>query len=922
LAHAAHRAGRAARSSAALLGQVEEGGGYPVGRVPQLAALDRLVADLAGGRGGVLWVEGEPGIGKSLLVDELVARLPPGTTVLRAAAGELTRPFPLQAMARALGVGGAADSAGRLDPVLAAGEQMLALIDRHCCGPVLLVLEDLQWADEASVTLWTRLTLAVDQLPLLLVGTRRPAPDGARLDQLRAAVEAAGGTVLALDPLTPDDVRTLAARLLGREPDRALLALLAEAGGNPSYVRELVVALPDRPASLTAAIHRRLATLEPGSQDVLRLAALLGREFAVQDLALATVRQAAELMPELEAAAAAGILDATDERLVFRHDVVREVLVDDTAPSLRAALHSQFAQALAESGAGLGAVAPHLLAGASTLQPWTARWLAGLPEAALYTAPEVAIELLERAVRAPGVVDRWTVLAARLATLYLVTGRDDDADGLAAEVLRADVDPDERGRMLLLRVRVSSRRTRTEVGLGEVAAALADERLPPVWAARIRARRAIMLFKLGRFREARTEAERALADATAVADAIGAGTGRLVLGQLAGDASALEHIDAGLFGLGADPEAMDLRLLLLNNRLAALNNLGRGAEFRTAVDQALILADQAGSARSGWLLGAAAMGLFDFGDWDGALLHLDSMQSPQPASVRMTRHGLAALIAGHREDWPRLREHVAVAAELPITAGDTRILSGYLVAARALRAQADGDLDRAVDELATWLDPDLGYDAGERYMWLPDLVRLALAAGRADVARAAAAASEADARSQDDGGPGPRPRQRLAAEFCRGQLTDDVAALKRVAATARRYGWVPLEASVTEEAAVRLAAARDVPRARAALGDAVRSYTQLGATWDVRRADARLRAHGVRRGPRSLHRRPDSGWSALTPTERRVADLVAAGRSNPDIAAELVISRRTVQTHVSHILRKLALTTRTDIHPIPAGHDA
>ena len=98
--------------------------------------------------------------------------------------------------------------------------------------------------------------------------------------------------------------------------------------------------------------------------------------------------------------------------------------------------------------------------------------------------------------------------------------------------------------------------------------------------------------------------------------------------------------------------------------------------------------------------------------------------------------------------------------------------------------------------------------------------------------------------------------------------------------------------------------------------------THLGATWDVRRADARLRAQGVRRGPRSLHRRPATGWSALTTTERRVADLVAAGRSNPDIASELVISRRTVQTHVSHILRKLALTTRTDISPILAHHDA
>ncbi|HVC72410.1 MAG TPA: ATP-binding protein, partial [Mycobacteriales bacterium] len=128
-----------------------------VGRAPQLAALDRLVADLAAGRGRVLWIEGEPGIGKSLLVDELVERQPGGCTVLRAAAEELTRPFPLRAMARALGEGAAVESAGVLDPVLAAAERMLELVDRLCGqGPVLLAVEDLQWADEASVTLWGR----------------------------------------------------------------------------------------------------------------------------------------------------------------------------------------------------------------------------------------------------------------------------------------------------------------------------------------------------------------------------------------------------------------------------------------------------------------------------------------------------------------------------------------------------------------------------------------------------------------------------------------------------------------------------------------------------------------------------------------------------------------------------------------------
>ena len=85
------------------------------------------------------------------------------------------------------------------------------------------------------------------------------------------------------------------------------------------------------------------------------------------------------------------------------------------------------------------------------------------------------------------------------------------------------------------------------------------------------------------------------------------------------------------------------------------------------------------------------------------------------------------------------------------------------------------------------------------------------------------------------------------------------------------------------------------------------------AAWDVLRADSRLRALGVRRGSRGPRRRPPTGWEALTPTEVRIAELVAAGRSNPDIAGDLLLSRRTVQSHVSHILAKLGAQSRVGI---------
>jgi DNA-binding CsgD family transcriptional regulator len=101
--------------------------------------------------------------------------------------------------------------------------------------------------------------------------------------------------------------------------------------------------------------------------------------------------------------------------------------------------------------------------------------------------------------------------------------------------------------------------------------------------------------------------------------------------------------------------------------------------------------------------------------------------------------------------------------------------------------------------------------------------------------------------------------------------------------------------------------------ARAHFTDAFTIYTQLGAAWDLARAQAAFRTYGIRRGPRVKHRRADQGWESLTPTELKIVDLVKRGMSNPEIAAHLFLSRRTVQTHVSHVLAKLNLHSRIDI---------
>jgi DNA-binding NarL/FixJ family response regulator len=93
----------------------------------------------------------------------------------------------------------------------------------------------------------------------------------------------------------------------------------------------------------------------------------------------------------------------------------------------------------------------------------------------------------------------------------------------------------------------------------------------------------------------------------------------------------------------------------------------------------------------------------------------------------------------------------------------------------------------------------------------------------------------------------------------------------------------------------------------------VEIYASLGAATDVARLQAQFRQHGIRRGPTARHRQARSGWDSLTPTEAKVAALVAEGLSNPEIATKLLLSRRTVATHVSHILRKLGVHSRIDI---------
>ncbi|MEU7821666.1 AAA family ATPase [Catellatospora sp. NPDC049133] len=913
-----------------------------VGRDLEAAQLRDVVAKLAGGHGGVAWLEGEPGIGKSALVDAMARDAEAvGCRVLRASGDELMRAFPLRMMADALDVSaGSADpgrqhiarllrgepvESGTLDPVLAAGERMLALVDRLCAEqPVLLVLEDVHWADEPSLLLCHRLGRAVDQIPLLLVLTSRPTAPRTTAARLRGLVRERPGVHLDLEPLTEADTAALVARLAGGPPGPRLRAELARAGGNPLYLREMVEALvrdealvTDGPVrelrldvtttapSLVAVITRRLDSLSEATVGALRLAALLRREFDAGHWSEVSGRPMTELAAATEEAVGAGVLAAAGERLTFRHDVIRQVLADQLPMAVRHGLHRHAARALAQVGAGVDEVSPHLLATSGPVDGWAPAWLAGLPEAMLYAAPDVAVELLVRATAPPVPADELhEALLARLALALFWLGRDEQACQVAEQVLHRTTDPARQTRLRILAIRAAGRMRRFEQALALTRPATD---LPPQWRARLQAWRAMILAFVDRLDEAAAEANEALDSALACGDSLGVGYAHNTLAYLAPAPDQLCHIDAAIAALGDDVEATDLKMLLTGNRLHRLLANGRRAELEDSLAEALVRAEQVGSIRAGIMFAQAAGACYMYGRWDDAVMYADRPDQELLATPALSYlHAIVALIAMHREDHATATARLHAAGFLDPDAQPRWVSAfGVVAEAVAMHAETGGDPAAGLALRTSYLDLPPGPARASRSDEATQLVRAALARGETAIAAAAAAAVQAD--------PDPAPDRLLAIRCCRAMLAGDAAELLAVADEYERWGWPPHRAFALEEAAVLLARRADQAGARAPFTEALGTWLDLGATWEARRVEARLRPFGVRRGPRTIRRRPAHGWDALTPTERHVARLVAKGMSNPDIAAELFVSRNTVQTHVSRVLSKLQMRSRIEL---------
>ncbi|HVL85399.1 MAG TPA: AAA family ATPase [Pseudonocardia sp.] len=914
----------------------------------ELAVIEAAVARVPDGRGGTLVIEGPAGVGKTRLLG--VARTLAGDRdmlVLSARASPLEREFAfgvvrglLEPALRAadpadrarLLAGAAQLAAPVLDPGAEVGTPtfatlhglywlLAALAEQQ---PLVLAVDDAHWADVPSLRALAHLAHRIDELPILLALTARPAEPGAPAEWLDALREEVGTTVLRPEPLTPTATGSLVRAVLGDRVDCAFAAACHEVtGGNPmllgALVRSLrqagvlpradaVPAVHERaPAIVSAFVLPRLRHLSREDSAVARALAVLGPGSALRHLAAVAGLDPAAAARAVDRLGAAELVVA-EPAPAFAHPLLGQVIAERIPVGERHAAHRRAAHELAADHAPAEAVAAHLLQVEPLRDAWAVERLRAAARTALAKgAPETAITYLGRALAEPPGDD---VRREVLFELGDALCRHGPTEGFArlAEALELTTAPAERDRIALQlarRLLVAWEVPRAFAVLERAVAEL-DVRGDgdPQAALMIQAE----LVGLARA-DPRTRAEaRRRLDRLRPRAGPDTAAGCALLANLAVEAlqkpgradeavALAVRATAGVAELDGGPFEIGVLYLAVGVMLAA-----------GALDEALVAADRTVDRvrRRGARpeLGAALAMRADAGARRGALLDAD-------ADARLALE----MIADVDMPYPR------------------RLLTGYLLPTLVER----GLLDEAERDLA-----GLAVDHHQVHL-LAAVGRLRTAQGRPTEAREHLLDCGARLHRRGWNHPGLVPWRTDAALAC--HLLGETERARELAgealAQARRYdaaiplgralrttGMVAGELDATREAVAVLAstpARLEHAHALVELGAALRRANhradareplragldlahRCAATALAERATEELTAAGAR--PRTPLR---TGVEALSPSERRVARLAAEGRSNRDIAQALFVTTKTVELHLSATYRKLGVSARGEL---------
>ncbi len=814
--------------------------------------------------------------------------------------------------------------------------------------PLVLVVEDLHWADMSTRDLMSFLFTRPFSQPVALVASYR-SDDLHRKHPLRGKVaewsrlQGVGRT--ALEPLGAADVRELVACLHAGLTDDEVTAVVERAEGNAFFVEELVGATSATneaglPADLAEVLLVRLDRLDDTARRVVRSASVAGRRVTHELLAVAADLDDAALDEGLRTAVERNILVASDRHYAFRHALLGEAVYDDLLPGERVRLHGSYAAAIGAGRArGTAAeLARHALLAHDDETALTASIRAG-HEAAAIGGPHEAAQHFERALRlvsglgTTSIVDRGQ-LAVDAADALTASGHPERAAALLAEQLAClpdDTSPTSRALMLAARAvaltAIENEEDPPAISAEAVRLVPEDDTLAR---ARVLTAHAHVLANYWRQQEAQQVGLEALAladklnrsdlasDVITTLSALRLGTTKERLRQ------ALREAIERSVESGAVHAELRGRYLLARS-YQDWGELDEADEwFRSAVDRAqaagIEWAPYASGAR--WHLTWVRM---TRGDWDGVLALTDLGESHPPpmaramfttlrAAIRVSRgEDLSDELRDLRPMW-RLDGALAVHAAAQEIALATR-------AGDAARAQAVYvDVVDAITAIwHPWFD-------GRVRLAAQTIEAIAAAMPQASAGDRAALVEAAD-RLHDDGHTVldrySSPEKQWGPE--------GHAWLARLDAETQRVRWLAgTDDAPTEDALVT--GWREVVDLFEAFGDVyqlARARTVLAgvlrATGDT--AGAREVGDLARAGARSLGAKPlidqlrtigsapvrqEAGTDTLTPREAEIIQLVAAGRSNGEIGKQLFISTKTVSVHVSNILGKLGASGRTE----------
>lgn len=950
-----------------------------VGRDAELEVIERSLDALSDeGAGGVLQVGGEAGIGKTHLLEELRAQARRrNCLVLSGRAAEFEGDVPFGVFVDALEDHlGALDRerlvalAGREGPFLApvfsafaplaAGAPILteerfrthravrSLLSRLANRqPLVLVLDDVHWADAGSAELLSHLLAHPPLGAVLIVVAFRPAQLPRRLDSaLAARLRLQGGRRLDLTPLAPAEAH----ELLGPAVSGPLLDhLYRQSGGNPFYLQELARYAtrpsgamqprrvgPTVPPAVRRALESEIRSLPVSVQVLLQGAAVAGDPFEDELAVIAADTGTEEALEGFDDLLHVGIINPTPtpRRFAFRHPILRAAAYDSAGGSWVLRAHARIAEAMAKRGDAASSRAHHIVRSATKGDLAAVAALTEAGDMVASRVPASAAEWYQAALRllpdtAQAVPQRISLLIATATALGNSGSLEESVEALG-QVLDL-LPPEEPARAPVVAFcagmeHLLGRHSQARARLLEAYQGLADPGSREGVALAIELSGSCAYESAGK--EGRSWAEKALA-------------GSQLLGDRPMEAVAAALLSYFGFALGrsADPElalATELAAALEDTLLATRLDLPVYLCFTQVqyerFDEGIALCERAArvsraTGQGAFLAGtmtAKAYGLMFSGRLTEARTVIDGVVeafrlSPNVFLAEVT--AFSAILAGWSGDdeaalrWAeesvelaRLQEPGVIPAIAGLALGLALVEVGQFERARAVVFELCGgeELSRMMRACRTVV-----YEL---------LTQIDLALGRPDAAeRWAAAALEA-------AGDGELPVEFAFAARARALVLaaggdhGGAAELAMRAAEGAERGGSPVEAARCMIIAGRsLGHAGERDRAVTVLEHAQERLTAAGAFGFLDQAQRELRRLGRRVTRRSGAVRPEEGLRGLTERERELAFLVAQGRTNRQIAASAYLSEKTVERHLSHIFAKLGVSGRAGLAAIVAA---